>query len=148
MKKRESRAGDRANNGQAEESLMQLREAFLDLHKVLLESERAGYEQAFGTIPSPGEFLQLAIRDPWFAWLQPLSEFITGIDERLEGEERLTNRDVDDFVKRGRSLLAPQEFGQGFAKHYFDALQRDPDVVLAHGRIAKWNRGPNEKGAA
>ena len=30
------------------------------------------------------------------------------------------------------------EEGDGFPKHYFDALQRDPDVVFAHSRAAKW----------
>jgi hypothetical protein len=29
------------------------------------------------------------------------------------------------------------EEGEGFARHYFDALQRDPDVVLAQGEISK-----------
>ena len=129
-----------ANDGEltnAEQALARLREAYLDLHKTLLESERVGYEEAFGTIPSASSFLQLAIRDPWFAWLQPLSEFITSMDERAEGEKKLSGRDVQDFAKRGRALLTPQESGEGFARHYFDALQRDPDVVLAHGKIAK-----------
>lgn len=124
----------------ASQSLKEFRDAFLDLHKTLLDSERIGYEQAFGTIPSAGEFLQLAIRDPWFAWLQPLSEFITSLDERLEAEEPVASKDFNEFVKKGRSLLTPQETGQGFAKHYYDALQRDPDVVLAHGKIAKLHR--------
>jgi hypothetical protein len=34
-------------------------------------------------------------------------------------------------------LLAPNETGTGFAKRYFEALQRDPDVVLAHGQMRK-----------
>lgn len=138
MKKDTSRGENNAEVNKASESLTRLRAAFLDLHKTLLDSERVGYEQAFGTIKSPGDFLQLAIRDPWFAWLRPLSELITSIDERVEGEEPVTSRDVGDFVKRGRELLAPQESGQGFGKHYFDALQRDPDVVLAHGKIARF----------
>jgi hypothetical protein len=29
------------------------------------------------------------------------------------------------------------ESGDGFSKHYFDALQSDPGVVLAHGTVAK-----------
>ena len=107
----------------------------------MLESERVGYEQAFGTIPSPGAFLQLTIRDPWFAWLHPLSEFITSLDERGEAEEPVTNGDVENLLKKGRALLTPEESGEGFGKHYFEALQRDPDVVLAHGKIAKMRVG-------
>jgi len=129
----------KAQTGPAADSFTRLQEAFLDLHKTLLDSERVGYEQAFGTIKSPGDFLQLAIKDPWFAWLHPLSAFITSMDERLEGENPISLKDVDDFLKSGRALLAPEENGQGFGKHYYDALQRDPDVVLAHAKVVKWN---------
>jgi hypothetical protein len=137
MKEHSSPQDKNADTARAASSLKQLREAFLDLHKTLLESERAGYEQTFGTIASAGDFLQLAIRDPWFAWLRPLSEFITSIDERVEEDEAITLPEVTNLFKRGRALLKPEETGEGFAKHYFEALQRDPDVVLAHGRIAK-----------
>jgi hypothetical protein len=34
-------------------------------------------------------------------------------------------------------LIAPSEEGQSFGRHYFDAMQRDPDVVLAHADAAK-----------
>jgi len=34
-------------------------------------------------------------------------------------------------------LLAPDEMGTGYPRRYFEALQRDPDVVLAHGRMRK-----------
>jgi hypothetical protein len=131
-----SSQNDKQQNPEALRSFMALREAFLDLHKTLLESERVGYEEAFGTIPSPNAFLQLTIQDPWFAWLRPLSAFITSLDERMEADEPVTERDVADYAKSGRALLRPQETGEGFGKHYFDAMQRDPDVILAHGRVA------------
>src|SRR5438874_230404 len=137
MKKRPRPGASQQQQTEPMQALLRLREGYLDLHKALLESERIGYEQAFGTIPSAGQFLQLAIRDPWFAWLRPLSEFITSLDERIEAEEQVTAGDVNDFAKRGRALLKPEDAGEGFSKHYYDALQRDPDVVLAHGRIAK-----------
>jgi hypothetical protein len=31
----------------------------------------------------------------------------------------------------------PEETGTGFARKYFEALQRDPDVVLAHAQMLK-----------
>jgi hypothetical protein len=34
-------------------------------------------------------------------------------------------------------MLAPDETGTGFARRYFEALQRDPDVVLAHAKTRK-----------
>ena len=34
-------------------------------------------------------------------------------------------------------LLTPNEFGKGFRQQYYEALQRDPDVVIAHGAAMK-----------
>ena len=117
--------------------LAELRLALLDLHKALVDSERVSYEQTIGTIPSPNHFLQLLTGDPWFAWLHPLSQLIVAMDEALDEKEPLTMAGVDALVKQTRLLLVASEEGEGFSTHYFDALQRDPDVVLAHARAAK-----------
>jgi hypothetical protein len=31
----------------------------------------------------------------------------------------------------------PTEDGEGFSRHYDEALQRDPDVVFAHATVAR-----------
>jgi hypothetical protein len=112
-----------------------IRLALLVLHKALVDSERITYEKTVGTIQSPNHFLQLLTGDPWFAWLQPFSQLIVSMDESLDGEEELTSAGVDAALKQTRVLLTPSESGDGFARHYFDALQRDPDVVIAHGAL-------------
>src|ERR1700731_5263827 len=117
--------------------LPEIRQALLDLHKALVDSERANYEKIIGAIPSPNHFLQLLARDPWFAWLHPLSQLIVAMDEALDQKEPLTTADVDALVKQTRLLLVVSETGDGMSKHYFDALQRDPDVVLAHAAVAR-----------
>src|SRR5215469_11388044 len=114
-----------------------VRVALLTLHKALVDSERITYEQTVGMIQSPNHFLQLLTNDPWFAWLQPMSQLIVSIDEATEAEEPLTSSWVEATVKQTRSLLTPSESSEGFARHYFDALQRDPDVVIAHGAVIK-----------
>jgi len=119
--------------------LPELREALLHLHKTLVDSERVSYEQTIGTIPSPNHFLQLLTNDPWFAWLHPLSLLIVAMDQAIDSKRSpLTPADADALVKQTRLLLVASEEGEGFPKHYFDALQRDPDVVLAHARAAKY----------
>ena len=118
--------------------LPELREALLQLHKTLVESERISYEQTMGTIPSPGHFLQLLTTDPWFAWLQPLSQLIVAMDEALDAKEPMTPAAAEALVKQTRLLLVASETGEGFAKHYDDALQRDPAVVMAHAEVAKF----------
>ena len=117
--------------------LEEVRRALLVLHKALVDSERISYETTIGAIRSPNQFLQLLITDPWFAWLQPLSQLIVSMDEALDAKEPLTAAMMDAAVKEAGSLLAPSESGEGFARHYFDAMQRDPDVVLAHAEATK-----------
>jgi hypothetical protein len=120
--------------------LSELREALLPLHKALLESERVSYEATFGKIQSPYQFLQLLTGDPWFAWLGPMTQLIAAIDERLDAKEPLTAVDVDALVAQARTLLVATEAGEGFSRHYDEALQRTPDVVLAHATVAKLMR--------
>jgi hypothetical protein len=117
--------------------LTELRNGLLSLHKTLLDSERAVYERDIARITSSGELLNLVINDPWFAWLHALSEFVVLIDERLDAEEPPQGIEAERLIEQAWELLAPNENGQGFAKRYFEALQRDPDVVLAHARMRK-----------
>jgi len=124
--------------GSLRNQLEGLRSALLDLHKALVDSERTTYEATVGTIQSPNHFLQLLTTDPWFAWLQGFSQLIVSLDESLDEKEKaLTPSDVDAAIKQTRLLLAPSESGEGFARHYFDALQRDPNVVMAHSEVIK-----------
>jgi hypothetical protein len=120
-----------------QERLQPLRNVLLPLHKSLVDSERVSYEQTIGKISSPNQFLQLLTTDPWFAWLQPLSQLIVAIDEAMDAKEPSTTADADALWNQARTLLVVSEEGEGFSKHYFDALQRDPNVVLAHGEVSK-----------
>jgi hypothetical protein len=118
--------------------LTELRNGLLGLHKTLLDSERATYERDIARIGSSGELLKLVLYDPWFAWLHELSEFVVLIDETLDAKEPPPGGiDAERFIAQAWELLAPNETGTGFAKRYFEALQRDPDVVLAHARMRK-----------
>jgi len=114
-----------------------LRNALLSLHKALVDSERVSYEQAIGAIQSPNHFLQLLTRDAWFAWLHPLSQLIVAMDEALDEKEPLTAAGVEALVSQARLLLVASERGEGFPTHYYEALQRYPDVVLAHAEAKK-----------
>lgn len=120
-----------------QQRLQELRDTLLALHKALVDSERVSYEQTIGAIQSPNHFLQLLTGDPWFAWLQPMSQLIVAMDEALDEKEPLTAAAVDALANQTRRLLVASEEGEGFSKHYFEALQRDPDVVLAHAEVAR-----------
>ena len=120
-----------------QQRLTDLRNGLLALHKTLLDSERASYERDVARIKSANELLRLVLYDPWFAWLHELSELVVLIDETLDAKEPATGIDAERLIAQSRELMAPNENGRGFEKRYFEALQRDPDVVLAHAKMRK-----------
>jgi hypothetical protein len=112
--------------------LKELRDGLLHLHSVLLTSERALYERDVERIRSQAHFLELLLNDAAFAWLRELSQLIVLIDESLEADQAPGPIEAERLVARARGLLLPAETGAAFEVRYLAALQRDPDVVVAH----------------
>ena len=109
--------------------------ALLRLHKALLDAERVSYERVHGRIPTNGAFFQLVLGDAWFAWLRPLSQLMARLDELSEEKEASDQGEITAVIGSVRTLLTPSEEGNGFGRNYYDALQREPDVVLAHASV-------------
>ncbi|HET7219654.1 MAG TPA: VOC family protein [Vicinamibacterales bacterium] len=122
-------------DGDLRRKLRDLRGRLLHLHKVLLDDARASYELDRGRVGSPGNLLQLVISDPWFAWLHALSDLIVRIDETVENEGASLEADGATLIDQVSRLLTASEDGEGFARRYYDALQRQPAVVLAHADV-------------
>jgi hypothetical protein len=115
------------------ERLIAVRDALVQLHKHVIESERIPYERTHGRIATSGEFLRLVLHDAWFAWLHPLSELIVAIDQALADEEPVTESTTAAFVERTRAMLT--HGGPTFGPRYREVLQRDPGVLVAHGKV-------------
>jgi len=113
-----------------------LRTPLLDLHRALSDSERIVYERSAGAIPSQGAFLQLLAHDPWFEWLRPLSSLIAETDAALNARGTVEDdHTLPSLLRQIRSLLAPDENGDGFPRFYHDAIQNNPAVLIAHGAV-------------
>jgi hypothetical protein len=120
----------------ARQKLVALRQALLRLHKTLLDMERRDYEKVHGIVTT-GELFRLVVDDPQFAWLHNISEFVVRIDEALASDEGVTEEDARVPIALARKLFAPTETGDGFQKQYFDAIQRDPAVVMEHAELVR-----------
>jgi catechol 2,3-dioxygenase len=117
--------------------LADLRTRLLALHKALLDDARGAYEMDRGRIASTGALLQLVIHDPWFAWLHQISELVVRIDEMTAPDGKAGEQDARAVIEQIDRLLIPSETGETFARRYFEAIQRQPAVVLAHGAVKK-----------
>src|SRR5688572_18907461 len=130
-------SGEVPGQAQIKEQLNALRSKLIVLHKALIDSERVEYEKSFGPLETPQQFLKLLINDPWFAWLQPFSRMVVTIDEMLESEEPIPAEEVKSLLERARTLLEVREETDDSRRSYFEALQREPDVILAHAEVMK-----------
>jgi hypothetical protein len=109
-------------------ALEPVRRRLLDLHKALIDLERAEHERTLGRL-SGAEFLDALINDPVFAWLAPLTALIARLDEMAaEGE-----REVD--AAPIRALLSSSAPSSDFQRRYAALLQRSPDALVAHGTV-------------
>jgi hypothetical protein len=78
------------------------------------------------------------LEDPWFQWLRELSQLVVLIDEALDAKEPPTDdAELARLMTQAHAILVPAEAGTGFARRYFEVLQRDPGAVLAHSDMLK-----------
>jgi hypothetical protein len=117
--------------------LLDIRRGLLGLHKALIVAEQVTYERINGRVDSTGKLLQLVLNDPWFTWLHPLSQMVVRIDELLEDGDDVTDVELEHFLTEVRALIRPSEEGDGFERSYYEALQREPDVIFAHVEVKK-----------
>jgi len=112
-----------------------LRLSLLALHKTLLEAEQRRYERAHGRIEGPHQALHLVLKDPWFAWVRPISELIVEVDARLDEDAPLQSAEAQTFRSQIAGLLQQDLGSETFREHYRRSLQDEPDVVMAHARV-------------
>lgn len=111
--------------------LGELRQRLLQLHKTLIDWQRAEYERAHGRLQTT-QLLNVMFNDPEFQWLRSMSGLIVRIDESLDTKPSKTEpTETGPLVAAARELVAP-EAGSPYALRYHAALQDLPEVVLAH----------------
>jgi hypothetical protein len=115
-----------------------IRESMVQLHGALIIAEQQTYERLSGPVPSTEVLLDLLQKDPWFTWLHPIADLLVRIDTLLEDETcDITDENVAHLMREVDALLHPSLQGEGFERAYYEALDRAPDVVLAHFRVRK-----------
>ena len=111
-----------------------LRDRLLQLHKALLDSDRAAYERAYGPVGSSGEWLQLVLGHEHFAWLRPFSGLIVRIDEWLAGDQR-PEVEMTAVMKEADRLTLISASTEERALRYRKSIDRSADVAVAHASV-------------
>ena len=115
-----------------------MRRGLLNLHKTLIETERAAFESERGAMTN-GQFLQALMEDPFFQWLRPYSGLIVEIDEALADRERgLSPADARVFVERVSALVSFAPLGVFTSNRLEELRRQEPGVLFAHSEL---NRG-------
>jgi hypothetical protein len=99
------------------------------VHKRLLHSARAEYEQKHGPIAGPGMFLELLMNDLHFAWLRPMSGLMAEIDEAMEEPETIDAGRRTAWRARLEAVMLDAR--------YVQYLQDSADLVMDHAALRR-----------
>lgn len=118
--------------------MLEVQQKLLFLYSALIDAEQLTYERIHGRVDSRDELLHLVLHDSWFTWLCPLLDLLVRIDQLLEDDAfDITPENVEHLVAEVRDLTRPSIEGDGFERAYYEALNRAPDVVLAHFQVKR-----------
>jgi len=110
------------------DTLRYARNLLLTLHKSLVDRERASYEAVNGQ-QNAGQFLNLLLENPDFAWLRKFSILIVEIDEMFDVKDGISNEMVLANLEKVRELISMKASDETFRARYQDALQNDVDAA-------------------
>lgn len=116
------------------ERLRDARNLLLKLHKNLVDHERAIWEGINGPATA-GQFLNVLLEDPDFAWLRKFSTLIVDIDEMFAQKDGFSSEAVDLHLVKLRELIAMKDEDEDFLAKYQAALQQDVDVAARQGDL-------------
>lgn len=109
--------------------------ALKDLHRALIRAE-IGDDPA---LQNPYTMLFALIGDPRFAWMGALSELVARIDQKTVDGEAGEAGALESFRDEAAGLIGEGggEAAAAFRLRHLMALQKEPEVGLATGRLRK-----------
>ena len=122
--------GDDKLTDETRANLKGLSKAMLRLHKTLLDAAKADYEAINGKVASIGQYFQLVVDDPYFAWLRKLSSLIALIDEAVSIRRPATESEAKGLLNEAQVLLNFQDADGEFNDKFQTALQNNAEAVL------------------
>jgi len=126
-------------NSKLNQKIILLKEArmqLLKLHKLLVDNERAAYEQKNGKITS-GQFLNILINDKDFQWLKNFSGLIVNIDEMFDLDDGVSAKMIEIQLLEMKKLLELSDSKDEFHNKYTKVLQANFAIHDKHEQLKK-----------
>jgi len=117
----------------ARAAVRELAAALRTLHHRLLLATQKSFEKLHGHVAGPGALLQLAVHDPLFAWLRPLSQELALLEELAAAEEI----GIVDYARARAEVAGLLDEDSEFRATYLVYLQSEPDVVHEHSALRR-----------
>jgi len=116
------------------ETLKYARSMLLELHKSMIDHERAQYEELNGKL-NAGQFLNLLLEDQNFSWLRKFSTLIVEIDELLDLKDGIPPDMIDANLGKIRDLVSMSESDENFRSKYVKAIQQDVNTAGLQAKL-------------
>jgi hypothetical protein len=123
---KESQTAERAN-------LRELATGLRELHRGLLEEQRAEYESGHGPVAGGVQLLHLATHEPSFAWLRVLSALMVDLDALLDEDEPPSTEEQGALRRELEELFSPAA-PEGFWDRCLPMVQA-PHVTMGYARV-------------
>ena len=117
------------------DSLRQLRDRLIRLHRTLLDAERAAYERAYGPVRSNNEWLQLVLSHEHFNWLRTFSGLIVRIDTWIATHDAPASEGDALWIEAERITAVEPSSTDEARLRYREALDRSAEAAVAHAQI-------------
>ena len=112
-----------------------VRKIVLELHKSLMDAQRARYEKVHGRISNSSEFLGLLLEHPQFAWLRSMSALIARLDEWQEGGAEASEEELSAIIAAFRELIEANGKHPTFTAPYWELVNETPEALVSHVKL-------------
>lgn len=109
----------------------------LQLHKLLVDNERAAFEKINGQMTS-GQFLNFLINEKDFDWLKRFSDLIVEIDEMFDLDDGASAEMIETQFLKMKNLVELNSADDEFKSKYTSVLQNNSEIDAKHRQLSRF----------
>lgn len=117
------------------ETLKKMQSILMQMHRLLMASQKSEMENRTGKAISSTEWMQLMISESQFAWMKTMLTLISDIDALMDNYT-VSEKDLQIIRQETEKLFISDDGSNSeFFTNYKQIVQNDPDVILYHSQL-------------